>query len=105
MADVIDLHSRNPLLGTWKASDGFSDVQYTVSASAGKILVTGVDVDDGEKIEIRDVSWDDDKGVLTFNAYIPSTGRTLQYHLRQAPATGRAMVTYTYTAQETWELV
>ena len=105
MPDVIDLHSRNPLLGTWKTTDGFSDWQYTVSASAGKILVTGVDVEDGEKAEVNDVHWDEEKGVLSFSAYITSTGRTLKFRVRQAPAQGRAMVTYTYTAQETWELV
>jgi hypothetical protein len=105
LADIIDIKSRNPLLGTWRTCDGFTDFQYTVSASGGEIIVSGTDVSDGENAEVRDVVWNEERGTLRFVAYIPSTGRTIKYQFRQAPAPGRASVTYTLTEQETWELV
>jgi hypothetical protein len=105
MSHVVDLKSRNPLLGTWKTCDGFSDMHFTVSAENGKLLVTGVDIEDGEKPDIRDVVWTEEKRTLEFSSYWASTGRLVKYRLRPAIAPGRAEVTYTYTAQETWERV
>jgi hypothetical protein len=105
MSQVVDIKSRNPVLGTWKTCDGFSDVQYTVSAEAGKLVVTGVDTHDGEKPEIHDVLWIEEKRLLEFTSYWPSTGRSMKYRMRPAIAPGRADITYTYTSQETWELV
>ena len=105
MSQVVEIKSRNPLLGTWKSSDGFSDVQYTVSAESGKLVVTGIDTDDGEKPEVRDVVWSEENRTLEFTAYWESTGRTVKYRLQPASAPGRARVTFTYTTQETWELV
>jgi len=105
MSDVVEIKSRNPLLGTWKACDGFSDVHFTVNAENGKLVVTGVDIEDGEKPEIRDVVWTEEKRTLEFTSYWSSTGRLVKYRMRPAIAAGRAEVTYTYTAQETWEVV
>jgi hypothetical protein len=105
MHRVIDIKSKNPLLGTWKSRDAFSDVQFTVAAEGGNLSVVGIDTDDGEKAEIRDVSWSPEKGTLQFSAHWPSTGRFVKYRICPAPVAGRANVDYTYSTQETWERV
>jgi hypothetical protein len=103
MAPVHELNAKNPFLGTWRSCDGFTDVEYTVSAEGGSLLVSGVDKSDGEVAEIRNVNWSASTSVLTFEAYWPKTGQTTKYRFGPAPRPGRANVTYTYTAQETWE--
>jgi hypothetical protein len=105
MNRVVDIKSKNPLLGTWKCCDGFSDVQFTISAEGGSLAVTGIDTHDGEKAEIHNVTWLPEEGALQFAAHWPSTGRFTKYAFRQSPVEGRAGVTYTYTAQEIWEKV
>jgi len=105
MADVIDINGRNPLLGTWRACDGFSDVRYTVSAEGGKLTVTGIDIGEGEIAQIYDVAWHEGKYTLEFSAYWPSTGRLTKNRFQPSTANNRADVTYTFTAQETWERV
>ena len=105
MDRVIDIKSNNPLLGTWKCCDGFSDVQFSIAAEGGQLTVVGTDTDDGEKAEIHDVSWSPEQSTLQFAAHWASTGRFVRYRICPAPVTGRANVTYTYSAQETWERV
>lgn len=105
MTPVVDIKSKNPLVGTWKCCDGFSGLHITISADGGKLTVVGVDTDDGEKAEIHDVSWSPEKTTLEFSAHWPTTGRFTKYRFRPAIAIGRVDVTYTYTAQETWERV
>jgi hypothetical protein len=105
MHRVIDIKSKNPLLGTWKCCDGFSDIQFSVAAEGGNLTVVGIDTDDGEKAEIRDVSWSPEQSTLQFAAHWVSTGRFVKYRICPAAVTGRANVTYTFSAQETWERV
>jgi hypothetical protein len=105
MNRVIDIKSKNPLLGTWKCCDGFSDVQFSVAAEGGNLTAVGIDTHDREKAEIHDVSWSPEQNTLQFVAHWPSTGRFVKYRIVPAPAAGRANVTYTYSAQETWERV
>jgi len=103
MGNVYELNARNPFLGTWRSCDGFSDVEYTVAVSEGKLIVSGIDKSDGEAAEIRNVAWSAAMLVLTFEAYWPSSGQLTKNRFTLAPKSGRANVTYSYTAQETWE--
>jgi hypothetical protein len=105
MASVHELAAKNPFLGTWRCCDGSSDVEYTIAAEGGKLVVSGVDKHDGEVAEIRNITWSAATSVLAFEAYWPSSGRFTQYRFVSAPRAGRASVTYTHTAQETWERV
>jgi hypothetical protein len=105
MHRVIDIKSKNPLLGTWKYCDGFSDIEFTVTAEGGNLTVVGIDTHDGEKAEIHDISWSPEQGALQFSAHWPSTGRFVKYRVCPASIAGRVNVTYTYSTQETWERV
>lgn len=105
MTNIVDIKSKNPLLGTWRCCDGFSDVEYTVTVNDGTLTVVGTDKHDGESAEIRDVVWSTHKNELHFSAYWPSSGRFVKYRLQPSVAPDRADVTYTYTAQETWERI
>lgn len=105
MDRVIDIKSKNPLLGTWKCCDGFSDVQFSIAAEGGHPSVVSTDTDDGEKAGIHNVSWLPEQSTLQFLAHWPSTGRFVKYRVCPAPVAGRANVTYTFSTQETWERV
>jgi len=66
------------LVGTWvhKAPDDSDDdyrSAYTVSVRRGSPTVTAVDLYDGEKFKISEVSWDG--AWLRFKSKMPSTGR------------------------------
>jgi hypothetical protein len=103
MSNVHDLTPKNPYLGTWRSCDGFSDVEYTIAIEDGRLTVSGFDKADGEAAEIRNVAWSAGTSTLTFEAYWPSSGQLTKYRFAPAPRSGRANVTYSYTAQETWE--
>jgi len=103
MSNVRELSPRNPFLGTWRACDGFSEVEYTVALEDGRLLVSGFDKSDGEAAEIRNVVWSAGTSTLTFEAYWASSGQLTKYRFTPAPKQGRANVTYSYTAQEIWE--
>ncbi len=105
MAHIVDIKSKNPLLGKWKCCDGFSDIQFTVSADDGNFTVTGIDTSDGEHAEIHGVSFSLESHTLSFAAHWPRTGRFMKYKFQPAIASGRADVTYSFTTQETWEKV
>jgi hypothetical protein len=104
MAHVVDIKSKNPLLGTWRSCDPFEDnVQYTITADNGKLCVTGIDTSDGEVPEISDVVWFEDKGLLQFSSHWPSTGRLTKYRLSTSVSKDRVQVSYSFTAQQIWE--
>jgi len=103
MAHVVDINSKNPLLGTWKSCDDFSDVHISIDLDRGELRVRAVDTHDGEVAEIHDIAWVKDQGELTFSAYWKSSGRFTKYRFGTPGSNGRISVTYTFTAQETWE--
>lgn len=102
MATIVELKA-NPFLGTWRSCDGLSDVEYTISLNDGEWIVSGLDKNDGEVAEIHNTSWVAESQELTFDAYWQSTGQITKYRFLRAPKSGRAIVTYTVTTQETWE--
>lgn len=80
-----------------------SEVEFSISQNKGVLIVTGCDTSDGEVASISNVSWSKLEQKLCFDAYWPSTGQLTRYRIVRAPKDGRAMVTYTITAQDTWE--
>ncbi|BBL74459.1 hypothetical protein [Methylomagnum ishizawai] len=104
MAVIVELVP-NPLLGTWQSCDGLSDVEFSIAYDEGELLVSGRDNSDGEVASISNVSWSAAEQRLCFDAYWPSSGQLTRYRLIRAPRNGRVMVTYTLTAQDTWERV
>lgn len=104
MSTIVELRS-NPLLGTWQSCDGMSEVKFSISHNEGVLVVTGCDKSDGEVPSITNVSWSASEQKLCFDAYWPSTGQLTKYRIIRSPKDGRAMVTYTVTAQDTWERI
>jgi hypothetical protein len=103
VSNVHQLDPKNPFLGTWRSCGGFTDVEYTVTLEDGRLVVIGIDKGDGEVAEIRHVAFSAAQAALTFEAYWPSTGQLTKYRFSVAPRSERANVTYSFTAQETWE--
>jgi hypothetical protein len=106
MSHVVDIKSKNPLLGTWRSCDPFEeDVQYTIAAKDGSLVVSGVDTSDGERPEIHGVTWSEEKCTLEFSAHWPSTGRHTKYRFCRPLSGDRTSVSYTFTVQQIWERV
>ncbi len=88
------------LVGTWITADEYgSDVEYIVSQQSERIEIEAVDPNDGERAEIRDVSWDGDI-TLTFSAYWASTGRFAKCKF-VLTSESRVHFTFTYTDHDT----
>lgn len=104
MAHIVEIKSKNPLLGTWRSCDPFEDnVQYTIAAAAGSLAVTGIDTSDGEVPSIYGVTWSEEKGELEFSAHWSSTGRVTKYRITTSVSKDRVEVSYSFTAQQIWE--
>ena len=87
------------LEGTWGPEDeGDSNVHFTVARVEGAVAVTGVDVFDGERLEISAVVWDGQS--LRFETATPSTGSRLSHELRPTSATGAI---YSFTIAQPWK--
>ena len=91
----------NPLVGTWKCGDGFSDVEISVQFKGDIPSVSVVDKYDDEAPQVFEVLWDAEKGILSFGTLL-STGRFVKYSFMSSPIVGRAGVTFSYTDQELW---
>jgi uncharacterized protein YndB with AHSA1/START domain len=88
------------LVGTWITDDEYgSDVEYIINQSDKSMSVEAVDMNDGERAEIRDVQWDDDI-TLTFTAYWASTGRFAKCKFTLS-SENRVHFTFTYTDHDT----
>lgn len=91
----------NPLAGTWKCGDGFSEVEINVEFNGDTPRVSVIDKCDDEVPQIFEVLWDPEKGRLIFGT-LWSTGRFVKYSFLSSPIDGRANVTFSYTDQELW---
>lgn len=70
---------QHPLIGTWMLDDQTA-FEYTISALGESPVVTGVDLYDGEKVVISDLSWN---GVeLRFKSLVPSNNYELLHIFR-----------------------
>ena len=89
------------LLGTWGHGalyDGDDYVaHYTIKLRNGRPSVTAVDVTDGEKFKISNVSWDGKW--LRFKSYMPSTKRSGVNEFRLAKG-GALQSRFTFTVLE-----
>ena len=101
---IVELRP-NPIVGTWQSCDGISEVEFSISYNEGVLAVNGCDKSDGEEASISNVSWNELEQKLCFEAYWPSSGQLTKYKIVSAPRNGRVMVTYTLTAQDTWEKI
>lgn len=91
----------NPLAGTWKCGDGFSDVEINVEFKGDAPSVSVIDKYDDEVPQIFELLWDAEKSLLSFGT-LWSTGRFVKYSFMPSPIDGRAAVTFSYTDQELW---
>lgn len=67
-AKIIDFTSRYRFVGTW-AADGDGVTEWTVRFVDNKIVVSGVDTEDGEHYEVSDVVFDGE--ILHWAALMP----------------------------------
>ena len=104
MSHVVDIKSKNPLLGTWRSCDPFEEnVHFTITAEGGALAVSGIDTSDGERPEIHGITWSQEKGILEFSAHWPVTGRMTKYRFSTPSSDNRTDVCYTFTVQQIWE--
>jgi thiamine pyrophosphokinase len=103
MSNVVEIGRSNPLVGTWRSCEGFSDVHVTIDFANGSYLVSAVDTHDGEHAEVHDVKWSHEESTLYFSTYWASSGQFTKYRVQVAPSSGRVSVTYTFTGSDTWE--
>ena len=94
---IFDESFQHPLIGTWTFEDSTS-VEYTITALGESPMVTGVDVEDGEKMVISNLSWD---GVeLRFKSVIPSNGYKLLHIFRSV---AQDTAEHEWTCVEQWK--
>ena len=77
MSRVVELNTRNPLIGTWHDAEDISRVAFTFCAKGNEIAVSAIDTEDGEVLEIENVHWDGTK--LSFSSTTKSTGRKAEH--------------------------
>jgi hypothetical protein len=79
-ADIRDMPSQaiQDMCGRWRPRD--SSVLIELLLSGETLLVTATDTDDGERLRIADLEWDDE--TIWFTMITPSTGWTVQHSLR-----------------------
>ena len=103
---IVDIKSKNPLHGTWKCCDGFSDVQFTISTRSGVLAVDGTDTHDGEKAEIQTLCGYPTRALCDSPLTGFEHGEIYEISISAILIEkARVGVTYTYTAQEIWEKV
>jgi hypothetical protein len=96
---TINHQNSHLFIGTWISDDEYgSDVEYNISIVGKELKVEAVDVNDGERAEIRDVEWDGDSN-LSFSAYWQSSGRFAKCKFMLL-SKNRVAFTYTYTDHE-----
>src|SRR5207237_244223 len=92
----------DPLIGSWVNGDEYeTDVEYAISRNARDFEVRAVDRYDGEKGEVRDISYDEDISTLSFSVHWNSTGRFIKVRLL-AISPNRVSYTYTFTENQMW---
>ncbi len=98
MSEPIQILSRHPLVGTWVHSDpDASRASFTIRATGGGFVVSGVALEDGEMFEISNVSWNDP--VLRFTSRMPSTNHIVEHEF-QVNSSGS--VAHRFSLRETW---
>ena len=98
MAEVVNLSSASPLVGTWGSSDeAGTTVQYTISPTSSGYSVSATDTHDGELGVVSNVRFQD--GTLSFHVSWPSTARTCQCRMRTLTR-DEVEFTFTYTERE-----
>lgn len=95
MGKVTSLLSSHQLIGTWRADEDDGRSQYTVSATADGLTVSGRDFLDGEPYQISNVSWTN--ASVEFDTYMASTGRRGHLVLSKLPESDQVEILFTFT--------
>ena len=86
------------LVGTWVSCDPWAScVEHRVTTSRGQYKLVAVDVDDDEKAEVYDITWDGER--LHYCLHWKSTGRFSKNTLIRLEK-DKVGLTYSYTDQE-----
>jgi hypothetical protein len=95
MSNVVHLRIPVALLGHWRSDEDDGRSEYVISQDGGDLRVSGFDFVDGEKYHISAVACD--QGMVSFDTFMPSTGRRGHIVLKALPEVGRAALTFTFT--------
>lgn len=95
MGKIVSLFSNHQLIGTWRADEDDARSEYTVSATADGLAVSGRDFLDEERYEISNVNWTN--ASVEFDTYMVSTGRRGHLVLSKLPEGGQVEMLFTFT--------
>ena len=84
------------LEGRWRHPD--TSAEYTIRVLKTKVIVSGIDSDDGEEFAVLDVAWDGNN--LTFTSLMPSTRWKVVHRIK--PNRGQT-IRHEFTCVETWK--
>ena len=66
MNNVVDLNAKQPLSGSWRCCDGFSDTEISIGFAGNMPSVVVCDKYNGEVPQVLEVSWESERSRLTF---------------------------------------
>ncbi len=89
---------QHPLVGRWHSPE-WSSIEITIRQLKTTLQIRAVDLEDGEKLQIKNKSLDDK--TVSFDLYTPSTGHTC-HHLLSDKGGGTAHFEITWS--EEWVL-
>ncbi|VWC74958.1 phage integrase [Burkholderia contaminans] len=95
VGDVASLFSNHQMIGVWRADEDDARSEYTVSATADGLTVSGRDFLDGELYQISNVAWTNVS--LEFDTYMESTGRRGHLVLSKLPEGDQVEMLFTFT--------
>jgi hypothetical protein len=92
---VTSLFYNHQMVGTWRADEDDARSEYTVSATADGLAVSGRDFLDGELYEISNVIWTNTS--VEFDTHMASTGRRGHLVLSKLQDGGQIEMLFTFT--------
>ena len=88
----------HPLIGRWHSPE-WSSVEITIKPLKTTFQIKAVDLDDGERFQIKNKNWDEK--IISFDLFTPSTGHTCRHVLTYK---GRGKAYFQITWSEEWIL-
>jgi len=98
----IPVRYNHPLVGTWREVENsvyVTSVVYNIAVVNGNFVVSGIDEENGTKLNISAVKWNGSS--LSFTSVYPTTGYCTK-HVVEARRPGLVNHWITYTTLEIW---
>ena len=88
----------HPLVGRWHSPE-WSSIEIVIKQLKTTLQIKAVDLEDGEKLQIKNKSWDDKS--ISFDLYTPSEDHTCHHVLTSK---GKGTANFEITWSEEWKL-